>query len=409
MVNAFQSMYCSANTTSAIKISFAQKKNAQEEIGGHMTKTTIQQLDDFGQSAWLDYISRSLLDTGKLKEMIGQGLRGMTSNPTIFDKAVSTGSDYDSIIKKLKAMNKSTFEIYDDLTIKDIQDAADVFKPVYHETAGLDGYVSLEVNPKLAYKTRETVEEAKRLYKKVNRPNVMFKVPSTNEGLTAIEELLARGININVTLIFSVQQYIDTTKAYIKGIERFLQKSGDASTVRSVASVFVSRIDTATDKLLEETLAKKSDVSIKGNLEQLRGKAAVANSALIYKKYREIFASSEFKQLQKRGAHVQRLLWGSTSTKNPAYSATKYVSELIGKNTVNTIPGNTFNAFLDHGVVKETLTGDIEEAQKVIDDLKILGLDINVICNKLLQDGVAAFERSFDSLLNSIEEKVKKL
>jgi len=374
-----------------------------------MAKTTIQQLGEFSQSVWLDYISRSLIETGKLKSMIAQGLRGMTSNPTIFDKAISSSDDYDTQIAQLKKLNKSTFEIYDDLTIKDIQAAADLFKSVYEKTNKRDGYVSLEINPKLAYKIKETVEEGKRLYKKVNRPNVMFKVPSTDEGFAAIEEFLSEGININITLIFSVEQYTNTAEAYIKGIERLLQQDGDVSQVHSVASVFVSRVDTLTDKLIEEKRAKESDTGVKVKLEQLRGKAAVANSAMIYKKYRDIFSGEQFKLLQEKGANVQRLLWGSTSTKNPAYSDIKYVAELIGKNTVNTIPEKTLNAFLDHGVVKEALTDDIGKAQKIMDDLKGLGIDINDVCKKLLEDGVVAFEKSFDSLLNAIEEKSKKL
>lgn len=374
-----------------------------------MAKTTIQQLGEFSQSVWLDYISRPLIETGKLKSMIAQGLMGMTSNPTIFDKAVSASNDYDTHIAALKKKGKSIFEIYDDLTVRDIQAAADLFKSVYDKTNKVDGYVSLEINPKLAYKIKETVEEGKRLYKKVNRANVMFKVPSTDEGFAAIEEFLSEGINVNITLIFSVQQYTNTAEAYIRGIERLLQKGGDVSAVCSVASVFVSRIDTLTDKLIEEKSGQESNIEIKTKLESLKGKAAVANSAMIYKKYQDIFSSEQFKPLQEKGANVQRLLWGSTSTKNPAYSDLKYVTELIGKNTVNTIPEKTLNAFLNHGVVKEALTGDITEAQKIIDDLRGLGIDINSVCKKLLEDGVVAFEKSFDSLLNAIEEKSKKL
>jgi len=374
-----------------------------------VSKTTIQQLGEFGQSVWLDYISRSLIDTRKLQGMIDQGLRGMTSNPTIFDKAISTSADYDNRARELKKLDKSTFEIYDDLTVKDIQDAADIFKSVHQQTNGVDGFVSLEVNPRFAYKVEETVAEAKRLYEKVNRPNVMFKVPSTNEGFTAIEELLSEGININITLIFSLQQYINTAQAYIKGIERFQQKNGDISNIRSVASVFVSRIDTATDELIQKKLKKEGDAAVKSKLESLRGKAAVAHSAIIYKNYKETFFGEKFKYLKDKGANVQRLLWGSTSTKNPAYSDIKYVTELIGKHTVNTIPEKTLSAFLDHGVVKETLTGDTGEPQEVIDDLMSFGIDINDVCKRLLEDGVVAFENSFASLLNAIEVKVKKL
>jgi transaldolase len=370
-----------------------------------MTKTIIQELGDFGQSIWLDYISQSLIDSGRLKKLIDQGLRGMTSNPTIFDKAVSSSNDYDKKIQDLYKADKNIFDVYDTITVRDIQDAADLLIPIYERTNRLDGYVSLEINPKLAYRTTETIEEGKRLFKKVNRPNVMLKVPSTDEGFGAIEALLAEGININITLIFSCEQYSKTTQAYIKGIRKLLQKKSDISKVNSVASAFVSRVDTRVDDLLEEKITKETDTSVRNELGQLKGKAAVANSALLYKNYRDIFSGEEFKNLQKQGANIQRLLWGSTSTKNPAYSDIKYVTELIGKGTVNTIPEKTLNAFLDHGVVKEALAGDIREAQRTFHKLKGFGIDINDVCKKLLVDGVIAFEKSFDSLLCSIKEK----
>ncbi len=373
-----------------------------------MGKTTIRELTEFGQSIWLDYISRSLIDTGKLKQMIDTGVRGMTSNPSIFDKAISSSNDYDVSINKLKQMKKSTFEIYDELTIKDIQNAADLFKPVYEETKGLDGYVSLEINPRLAYQTAETVKEGKRLYHTVNRPNVLFKVPSTEPGFRAVEELLAQGINVNITLIFSLQQYINTAHAYIKGVSRFVQNNGDISRLASVASVFVSRVDTLVDKLLDEKITEQNDET-KNKLESLKGKAAVANAAIIFSKYKEIFSSKEFKEIQKKGARVQRLLWGSTSTKNPVYSDTKYVTELIGENTINTIPEKTLNAFLNHGVVKQALTGNIAEHKEIISELSKNSINVDAICEKLLSDGVAAFEKSFDSLLTSITEKAKQL
>lgn len=364
-----------------------------------MSKTTIEKLVQFGQSVWLDNISRSMIESGKLKEMVGLGLRGMTSNPTIFDKAIRTSNDYDEKIEELCNLGKSTFQIYDNLTIRDVQDAADIFKSVYDRTDGLDGYVSLEVSPKLAYKTGESIEEAHRLFKKVNRPNVMFKIPATDAGFGAIEVLLSEGININATLIFSVEQYAKTAHAYIKGLNRFLQKGRDLRKILSVASVFVSRIDTAVDNMIGENSSPQS----------LKGKVAVANSKLIFQRYLEIFSSDKFKNLQEKGANIQRVLWGSTSTKNPAYSDIKYVYELIGKNTVNTMPENTFQAFLDHGVIEETLTSDARDAQIVIDSLKGFGIEIDSICAKLLQDGVLAFERSFDSLLASIETKAERL
>lgn len=374
-----------------------------------MSKSKIEQLAEFGQSVWLDYISRSLIETGKLEEMIDMGLRGMTSNPSIFNKAVSGSDDYDKAIKKAYSSNKSTFEIYDDLTVKDIQDAADRFKEVYEQTGGLDGYVSLEINPKLAYNTEETIQEGKRLFKKVNRPNVMFKVPSTDAGFPAVKELISTGINVNITLIFSKGQYEKTARSYLSGVEKLLQNGGDTRRVRSVASVFVSRKDTAVDNLILYKLSKEKYNNLKSRLNFLKGKTGVANSAIIYEKYLNIFYGEEFKKLQEKGANIQRVLWGSTSTKNPSYSDIKYMTELMAKNTVNTVPEHTLNAFLEHGTIKEALTADAIEYHEVIDELKDLGIDINDVCKKLLLDGVTAFEKAFDSLLTSIEEKAKSL
>jgi transaldolase len=365
-----------------------------------MSKTTIEQVGAFGQSIWFDYISRSLLRSGRLNELIGLGVTGMTSNPTIFDQAINSGSDYDEQIRELKRAGKSVFEIYDDITIKDIQAAADIFKPIFERTKGLDGYVSLEINPQLAYKTEETIEEGKRLAKKVNRPNVMFKVPATEAGYEAIQALLALGINVNVTLIFSLGQYEKTAAAYLAGVKKLLKNKDAAHQVRSVASVFVSRVDTAVDALLD----KLPDAKV---VASLKGKAATANANLIYCAYTGIFAGDEFKRLGKQGASVQRVLWGSTGTKNPAYSDIKYVAELIGKDTVNTVPEKTLEAFLDHGVVEETCTADADEPQRVIAALKKLGIDVDDICAQLLTDGVVAFERSFLSLLAAIEKKAK--
>lgn len=370
-----------------------------------MSKTKIQELAEFGQSLWLDSISRSMIETGKLKEMINSGLRGMTSNPTIFDNAISSGNDYDEEMKRLHKLRKSTFEIYDDLTVRDIQDSADLFKPVYEKTSGLDGYVSLEINPKLAFKTEETIKEGKRLYEKVGRPNVMFKVPSTDAGFGAIEELLSEGINVNITLIFSLEQYEKTAHAFLRGMKRLLKNKGDLSRVSSVASVFVSRIDTAIDRIIDEKISKEQNEDIKTRLRSLRGKAAVANSKTIFKKYIEIFPGKDFEQLKDSGARVQRVLWGSTGTKDPDYSDIKYVTELIGNSTVNTLPQKTIDAFLDHGICKEALTEKVKEAEETINTLKSHGIDINVICAKLLDEGVIAFEKSFDSLLNTIEAK----
>lgn len=374
-----------------------------------MSKTKAAELCEFGQSIWLDYISRPLLETGQLKALLSQGLRGMTSNPSIFEKAVGGGADYDEEIRKLRAQGKEIFEIYDDLTVKDIQDATDIFLPVYKESGKYDGYVSLEVNPELAADTKETVAEALRLAKKVDRPNVMFKIPATEEGFPAVEELTAAGLNINVTLIFSLEHYVKAAKAYLRGVRRYVDGGKDPRSIHSVASVFVSRIDTTCDKLLDGMLRHEKVAERVEQLTALKGKAAVANSAIIYKEYLELFSSDEFNALKANGANLQRVLWGSTSTKNPSYSDIKYVAELIAKSTVNTMPQDTLNAFLDHGAVIEALPGDIEAHEKVIDMLSEIGIDILEVCITLQKDGVQAFVKSFSSLLRSIEAKATTL
>jgi transaldolase len=371
-----------------------------------MASTTIQELNEFGQSAWLDNINRAMITSGKLKEWIGLGLRGSTSDPSILDKAICKGVDYDEEMKRLSREGKSVFEVYDDLTVMDIQDATDMYRPIYEESGGLDGYVSLEINPKLARKAPETIEEGRRLYQKVNRPNAMFKVPSTDEGFEAIEELIASGVNVNITLVFSLGQYIKTAQAYMRGMERYVSAGGDARNVASVASVFVSRVDTAVDKALDALASGETDEKKRSRIADLRGKAAVANAALIYAKYLEIIDSDQHKQLEAKGVRPQRVLWGSTSTKDSSYSDIKYVTELIASGTVNTLPDKTFEAFLDHGVVSQALTSDITEARQIIHDLKELGIDVDEVCAKLLEEGVVKFEDSFDSLLGSIEAKV---
>ena len=354
-------------------------------------------LAKLGQSPWLDYISRCLIDRGTLRDLIAGGLRGLTSNPTIFDKAISSSSDYDQRIANLAKSGKTSLEIYDDLTVRDIQDAADLFLPVYRDTGGLDGYVSLEINPQLAQQAGESIAEGKRISAKVNRPNLMLKVPATDQGLLAIEELTTQGLNVNATLIFSLNQYANTAQSYLKGLRRFLKKNSDASGIRSVASVFVSRLDARVDKLLTEEHAA------------LKGRAAVANARMIYAEFCRIFSAGQFAGLKTRGANLQRVLWGSTSTKNNRYSDIKYVQELIGKNTVNTIPQNTLAAFLDHGKVERVLTNDAQPAEKTIGQLAKLGIDVNLICQELLEQGLTAFKNSFDSLLASISAKAKQL
>lgn len=356
------------------------------------------ELAKLGQSIWFDYIKRDLITSGELQRLIDRGLRGMTSNPTIFDKAISGSADYDNDIRQLIAKNLSTEEIYESLALKDIGMAADLLLPVYKNTNGYDGYVSIEVSPHLAHKTNETIEQAKRLFKSLGRPNIMIKIPGTLEGLPAITEVIGSGVNVNVTLIFSNEIYKQVAEAYIKGLELLDANGGDVSKIASVASFFVSRVDTSCDKELEAT----------GNKE-LQGKIAIANSKVAYELSHEIFSGERWSKLKSKGAKVQRLLWASTGTKNPNYPDTLYVDELIGADTVNTIPPATLNAFLDHGKLFVTLDKNLNEAKEQITKLAHLGIDLEKITQKLQVDGVKSFADSFDSLLNSISEKVETL
>ena len=374
-----------------------------------MTEMKMQELAQYGQSVWLDYIDRPLLETGKLTAMIENGLRGMTSNPSIFNNAIGSSMDYDERIKKLKTAGKTTFEIYDELTVKDIQDAADHFKVVYTDTNCLDGYVSLEIDPQIANKAQEQIEEGLRLFKKVSRPNVMIKVPATEAGIPVIEELIANGINVNATLIFSVKQYEQVAKAYYKGLLRREADGLDLNNIRSVASIFVSRIDTAIDKLIDAKLALETDEARKEKLQFLKGKAAVANSRIIFEKWKGLLQGDDVVALKGKNASVQRVLWASTGTKSPDYSDIKYVTELIAVPTVNTLPEKTLNAFLDHGEVQDAFVDDPCGALNIIEDLRGFDIDINAVCDDLLAKGVAAFEDAFSELSASIEQKAAEL
>lgn len=368
-----------------------------------MSTSKIQQLAVLGQSLWLDNISRSMIASGKLKALIDQGLRGQTSNPTIFKQAISTSTDYDKRIQSMTEAGRSMFEIYDELTIKDVQDAADLFRGLYDQSKGLDGYVSLEINPKLGNTLDEQYEEGVRLWKKLARPNVMIKVPATKNGCGVVERLIAQGINVNVTLIFSAEQYSQVIWAYAKGIQALIAKGGDPSKVHSVASVFVSRVDTSIDKWIDQNVAAKPE------LKALRGKAAVANCEVIFHKFGQYFNGEEFKTLKAKGANVQRVLWASTGTKDPQYPDTKYVSELEAAPTVNTLPDKTLEAFMDHGDIKLVLPRDVAQAQRIIEQLRDAGMDVNVVCLQLLEEGLSAFDKSFDELMSSIEEKSRRL
>lgn len=376
-------------------------------IGGIIMKTLLHQLYEFGQSPWLDYISRKIIDKGHLQQMIDNGIVGVTSNPTIFDKAVRTGQYYDSIIRELAQKGKNKEEIYDNITIRDIQDACDIFLPVYQLTDKKDGYVSLEANPELAHDTDNTIQEAERLFQLINRPNLMIKVPATEEGFPAIEILLSQGINVNITLIFSREQYIKSARAYLNGIEKAHLKRKDISKIASVASVFVSRVDSAVDSILEKQIDQSDSEVKKSELRDLMGKAAVTNGHMIHREYRNIFSLDRFQELAQAGAFVQRVLWASTSTKNPNYSDIKYVQELIARNTVNTMPEETIEAFLDHGNIENAILEKSSQDNLVLsrlDDRKIM---IDDICQQLLKDGVKKFIDSYHSLLDSIEQKRK--
>jgi transaldolase len=356
---------------------------------------SLSEVRKLGQSIWLDFISRSLITSGELKKLVDSGLRGMTSNPTIFHKSITKGTEYDDAIKSILKSEPDidTETLYDRLVIKDIQMASDVLRPVFEATDGADGLISLEPPAQLSYDTDATISEVQRLWKLVNRPNLMMKVPSTKPGIKAIESLLAGGININITLMFSMKHYEDVSHAYIRGISR----NPNPQQIASVSSFFVSRVDTYADRELEKIGTEEALA--------LRGKAAIANSKLVYRRFREVFSGEEFAAQRRRGARVQRVLWGSTSTKNPDYSDLIYVDGLIGPDTVNTIPTETLEAFLDHGQARRTVDKDIEEAEQVMADLAKVGVDINAITEQLQVDGVKAFVDSYDQLLNALEEK----
>lgn len=376
-------------------------------MGTCMTNLPSVALYQAGQGPWLDTISRKLLNSGQLKNWIEKyGLLGVTSNPSIFQQAISQGEGYEQDIQKLLKQGATTLEIYDALTIKDIRDACDLFLPVFDRTGKEHGFVSLEVLPCLAANTESTVSEAKRLFAAVDRPNLMIKVPATPEGIPAVEALIAEGIHVNVTLIFSQANYDQVAKAYLAGLEKLAEKGGDISKVHSVASVFVSRTDTEIDKQLDTKLATERDPSKRVRIEELKGKAAVANTKMIYQEFKKVFGSSRFRALKERGANVQKVLWGSTSTKNPAYPDLLYVETVIGKDSVNTLPQATWEALLDHGQVRpDTVEENVPESRSVIEHLKGIGIDVHAVCDKLQKDGVKAFTHSFESLMAVLEKK----
>lgn len=365
-----------------------------------ITMTKLHELAELGQSVWYDYIRRDFLNSGELEDLINMGLRGLTSNPAIFEKAIAHSNDYDQAIKSMVRKSKSVQQTYEALVLEDIDRAADLFETVYINTGGLDGYVSLEVSPHLAQDTEKTVAEAKRLFNMLQRPNLMIKVPATNAGLPAITELIGSGINVNVTLLFSIARYREVARAYVQGLKK-LQAEGPTvpggkslDGVASVASFFVSRVDSDVDKALQDM--GRSD---------LAGRAAVANAKLAYQAFMEIFQGPRWDKLHKQGAGMQRLLWASTGTKNPDYPDTIYIDQLIGPNTVNTIPPQTMQKFLEHGKVQQTLTQGVDQAAKDIQQLADLGIDLEKTAGKLLNEGILAFVQPFEGLMTAIEKK----
>jgi len=363
----------------------------------------LKGLLSYGQSPWLDFIRRNILLNGDLKKMIQEdGLRGMTSNPAIFEKAITAGNDYDDIIKAADAKSSTAMALYEKIAIRDVRDATDIFKSVHTETKGRDGYVSLEVSPFLAFDTQGTINEARRLWKAVNRPNVMIKIPATKEGIPAIRQTLEEGININITLLFAQSAYEQVAEAYLSALEARVAKGQDISHIASVASFFVSRIDSLVDSKIDAMLKTETDAKKKALLESLHGKVAIANARRTYAKYQELFGGARWKALAAKGGQTQRLLWASTSTKNPKYKDVLYVEELIGADTVDTIPPATFDAFRDHGKLRPSLTENVDGANKTMSDLEAAGISMKEVTDKLIADAVKLFQDPFKQLLDTI-------
>jgi transaldolase / glucose-6-phosphate isomerase len=384
----------------------ATGKPNQQAIAG---ENPLKQLLRFGQSVWLDYIRRDLISSGELARLIQEdGLRGMTSNPTIFEKAIAHSPDYLPALEQLtQRKDLDAKGVYEQIAIRDIQDAADVLRPVYEQSERRDGYVSLEVSPYLAHQTRETIDEARRLWKTVARQNIMIKVPGTEEGIPAIRELLGGGINVNVTLLFARDVYQRVAETYVAGLEDHRSHGGDPSRLASVASFFVSRIDTLVDNKIGELL-KNPPTGLDANLARsLQGKVAIANAKLAYETYKKVFSGPRWQALVDRGAVTQRVLWASTGTKNPAYSDVLYVDELIGPDTVNTMPPATLEAFRDHGKPRASLEEGVEAAKKTMADLARAGISMKAVTDQLTEDGVKLFADAFDQLLTVVEQRVK--
>ncbi len=370
----------------------------------------LLQLKTLGQSVWYDNIDRAQLASGQFKRMLDEdGVVGVTANPTIFQKSISQGRAYDEQMTRLIKDGKDLNDIYESLIISDIQTVADLLRPIYDRTGGLDGYVSLEVSPELAHDTDKTIDEVRRFWGMVKRPNLMIKIPATQEGIPAIQMALTEGININITLIFALDNYRQVAEAYLNALEERNAEGKDISHMASVASFFVSRVDTLVDKLLEDKAKATSDSAMQQQLKALEGKAAIANARIVYEDFKRIFHSPRFETLRHSGAHVQRPLWASTSTKNPAYRDVLYAEELIGPDTVDTMPLETIENFRDHGRVASTIEKDLPQAHAELDALEQLGIYYHVVTQQLQDEGVQKFADSFHELFRGIAEKQKAI
>lgn len=370
-----------------------------------MKNNPLLDLQSFGQSIWMDFISRGTISSGQLQRWIEEdGISGVTSNPSIFEKAIAESDDYDESIRDLSLKSMSSEEIFRSLTVEDIQRVADLLRPTYDRTDGRDGFVSLEVLPTLAHDTSGTIEEARELWALVNRPNAMIKVPATSEGIPAIRELTGEGINVNITLLFGLPRYREVADAYLSGLEILAASGKPLKPIASVASFFLSRIDTLIDPVLEEKI--KADNSHAGIAARLRGQAAIASAQIAYEIYKEIFTSDRFARLANKGARTQKLLWASTSTKNPAYKDTKYVDALIGPDTINTVPVETLNAYRDHGRPEQSLDREVHRAYHLLGELSTLGIDLHAITQQLEDEGVKKFIAAYDQLMHSIKEEL---
>jgi transaldolase len=373
----------------------------------------LLEIKDYGQSIWMDNLTRDLIESGELKRMIDErGIRGITSNPAIFEKAIAGNAIYDADIEVGVRAGKSLQEIYESLVFDDIRHACDIFRPIYEESGGLDGYISIEVPPNISDDTQKTIDEARRYYREIDRPNVMIKIPGTAEGLPAVEQVIRDGINVNVTLLFSVNSYIETAWAYIRGLEGRVADGQDISKIASVASFFLSRIDSNVDAQIEAQLKAGVDrIEKEAKLRAVLGKVAIANAKIAYQKYKEIIQSDRWQALAAKDANVQRLLWASTGTKNPNYSDVMYVDELVGPETVNTLPPSTIEACADHCHVASRIETDIDQAYNLIESLKDPDININLdqVMDDLLKDGIDKFVQPFNSLMDALSEKINRL